>query len=135
MRMLLYILLLCAFSANGQNIQLQGKLLNRQSDTVHIEVWSDGETIINTATTSPFYALVLGERPHYTIRISSGSIAKYCTLLCFNMEFENIQVDVDFKTRQSVLIYKNKRVTKSYNFLHYGAGNTRLREVAIYETD
>lgn len=122
-------------TANAQNLQLQGKFLNRESDTVRVQVWSDGAIVADQYTTDPFYALVLGDRKHYTIKTTSGSIEKYCTLICYLMDFENIQVDIDFSSRQNVMIYKPKRNSKTYTFLFYGSGTTRSRDITIYETN
>lgn len=123
------------FSANAQDLQLQGKLLNRQSDTVRVQVWSDGDLIVDRYTTNPFYALVLGERKHYTIKTTSGSVEKYCQLICYNMEFDNIQVDIDFRNRQSVVVYKPRKSSNKYTFIYYGSGTTATRDIPIYDTN
>lgn len=135
MKWLVYISVFICLSANAQSLQLHGKFLNRESDTVRVQVWSDGESIVDKLTTDPFYAIILGDRKHYTIKTTSGSKEKYCTLICHWMEFESIQVDVDFASRQSVIIYKQRRGLKLLTFIFYGSGNTRSRDIKIYETN
>lgn len=133
-----FICMICLFlclTANGQSYQINGTFMNRESDTVRIQVWSDGHEITDYETSQPFYALILGDRKHYTIRTTSGSKEKYCFIITWNLENDNIQVDIDFRNSQSTIIYKEKKNSNNYTFIYYGSGSVRLREVKIYETN
>lgn len=122
-----------AFSDN--QIQLHGKLIAAENDTVSITVWSNGELIGQELQEGVFYEMVLGEHPHYTIEFVSGSQVKYCTLICHFMEFESIPVDIDFRSNQNIIIYKKRKNSKAYIVVYYGSGATREQIIKPYETE
>lgn len=135
MKILLYIALLLCISANAQDIQVTGKLLNRETDTVHVQAWYQGELMAEQYRTDPFYTLTLGMRPYYDIVLTCGSKQKTCFLNTWNMTFELLQIDIDFQNKQSVSVYKEKKNSNTYTFIYYGFGSVRQREVKIYETN
>jgi len=121
--------------AKAQDIQLHGKLMNPLSDTAYIWVWCEGELIDYQAILDPFYSMNLGAKPKYDILFLSGSREKRCDLFTANMVLESIQSDVDFRSKLSVLIWKEKLHAKYYTFTFYGAGYFRAAEYNIYETE
>ena len=135
MKHLLYIALFLCLSANGQNIHITGKLLNRTSDTTRVQVWHEGRRIVDELRADPFYTLNLGDSPHYTIKFTSGSVEKNCFLICWNMTFDLVAIDIDFRSAQSIIIYKERKNSNSYTIIYYGSGNVRQREIKIYETN
>lgn len=137
MRRLFYIitLIFLASFAEAQEIQLHGRFFRTQNDTTRITIWSDGDLIGKSATTDSFYSLVLGNRPHYTIKMQSGSKTKYCHIFCQFMEFESIQLDCDFLSSQNVIIYKEKKSSKKYILLFQGPKQSRQMVLEPYETD
>lgn len=129
------ILATIALTASAQSIQLHGLLMNAYSDTVRITVWSDGVLVDRQLNTYKHYALSLGERPHYTILLESGSRQKYCTVICNHMDIESIQSDVDFRSNQHVVIYQEKKSSNKYTHQIYGPGSTRILQYPKQTTE
>lgn len=132
-RLLTILLLLLALTSGAQNIQLTGKILHQESDTILVQAWHQGRLVAEQYRTDPFYTLTLGSLPYYDIKITSGSRSKHCYLICWNMSFELIQLDIDFSSSQSVVVYKERKSANYYTLLLYGVGQVRNREIKIHE--
>jgi hypothetical protein len=135
MKLIIFIAaLFCLALATAQtSIQIHGQFLFAKSDTITITIYSDGETISRKSITDEFYSLILGAKPHYTIKFESGSRVKYCHLITYQMGIESIAIDIDFKTPQSAIIYKKKKGANYYDALHYGSGRFRNEEIQKIE--
>jgi hypothetical protein len=114
----IFALLLC-LSSQAQQIQLSGKLIGFDSESVSIKIFSDGVKIDELKTTDPFYAVVIGSHPHYTILFESGQKKKYCHIIMINMVYETINLDIDFRSRVDAIIVKRKRQVGQYNVITY----------------
>lgn len=118
------------------DIRLGGLIYFPESDTIIIDIWSDGRTIGRKVITKKHYTLSLVEgAPHYTIRFTSGRRVKYLHLFCDYMHHEDIKADLDFRTSKSVRISKARRKAKNYTFEIYGDGSGRTEFVPIYNTE
>jgi hypothetical protein len=109
----------------GQQIQLNGMLKNMSSQSTDILIFSDGEMVGFSSTADPFYSLILGDHPHYTILFKSGSTEKYCLVIMSNMSTSTIQLDVDFRNQQSIILFKDRPRAKHYELIKYGVGSFR----------
>lgn len=121
--------------AQEREVQISGRLMAPTGDTTHVTVWSDGDLIGEDAITHRHYALILGDRDHYTIRFRSGSRIKYCHVLLVNMDLEHIQVDVNFASSASVVIYKHKARANQYTHLNYSSRGFHSRQYDKIETE
>lgn len=116
-----FISLFFVASAQSQErswIYISGKFV-RATDAVVAYCYSDGELIDSAEFTGRFYGFEIGERPHYTIKFTSGDRVKYCHVVTNFMEVENIIVDVDFAKNFDALIYLDKPRAKAYKMISY----------------
>lgn len=90
----------------SQSIVIAGPIDN--ADTTHITVWSDGDLVLEQTTSDKVYALILGERPHYTIQFQCLGTIKYAHLITDRMEEETIRLPVNFNVKSNVLLTKEK---------------------------
>jgi len=90
----------------GQNAFLFGEIMD--SDSTRIEVWTDGEKLIDINVTDVHYSLQLGNREHYTIKFSSEGRAKYMHLINIGYKPEKIETDVDFKRYEHAIVWKHR---------------------------
>ena len=117
MKALLLFLMLMPGICLGQHILISGTLLS--SDTVRIEVFSDGRLIGEQVTTDQVYSVVLGQLPHYTIRFSSDGRAKYLHLINTGAHPEHFAVDLDFRRQEHLILFKtneNQRKAEMHTY-------------------
>ena len=112
-------LLFCSitFSGYSQNAFLFGELIG--SDSTRIEIWHDGEKILDKSITDVHYALQLGARTHYTIKFTSEGRVKYMHLMNVGYYPEKIETDVDFRKYEHAIIYKSQETKRGTNLLLY----------------
>lgn len=117
-------LCICAFTnANAQvAIQIHGRIISAPAEQMSITVWCDGELVAKSTERGLLYAIQLGEKPHYTLKFESAGVVKYCHIVAFNMGVEDIPVDVDFRSKQSVILIKKSSRQDRYTLLRYGVG-------------
>lgn len=108
-------------------VQMHGRIFN--ADTVEVTAWSDGELIFRKTIVEPVYSFVLGEKPHYTIKLVGGGVTKYCHLFTFQMGVEDLTVDVDFRQPESVVVKKNHRSRRIFTYELYGVRGWRTQSV------
>lgn len=89
-----------------QSIVIAGDIKN--ADTLSITVWSNGEQVLQQRTTDKVYALILGEKPHYTISFECFGTIKYAILITDRMKEETIRLPIDFNVKSNVIITKEK---------------------------
>lgn len=89
-----------------QSIVVAGNVQN--ADTLNITVWSNGEHVLSQQTTDKVFALILGEKPHYTIAFECFGTTKYAILITDKMKEETIRLSVNFNVKSNVLITKEK---------------------------
>jgi len=126
---LITILLCLGVLAFGQQAQIHGILHYPEAQDTDILVFHDGEMVAFSKTVDPFYSIVLENEAHYTILFRNGSAEKYCHVLMINMEVESIQVDIDFRRDQSIVLYKHKPHARMYTILKYGTGAFRTENL------
>ena len=110
-------LLFALHIATAQNAFLFGELIG--SDSTRIEIWHDGEKILDKSITDVHYALQLGARTHYTIKFTSEGRVKYMHLMNVGYYPEKIETDVDFRKYEHAIIYKSQETKRGTNLLLY----------------
>lgn len=110
-------LLFALHIAAAQNAFLFGELIG--SDSTRIEIWHDGEKILDKSITDVHYALQLGARTHYTIKFTSEGRVKYMHLMNVGYYPEKIETDVDFRKYEHAIIYKSQETKRGTNLLLY----------------
>ena len=103
--LIIFFALICQI-LTGQNAFLFGEILD--SDSTRIEVWTDGEKLIDIAVTDVHYSLQLGNREHYTIKFSSAGRAKYMHLVNIGYKPEKIETDIDFRRYEHAIVWKQR---------------------------
>lgn len=123
---LLLAILLFPFCLTAQNIVLAGEI--EKADTTNIIVYSDGKLVLTQQVIEPVYALILGDKPSYTILFEWRGTVKRAYLHTYGMEAETINLGVNFANQTSVIIVKEsggllKKWSKSYEqytYIYYG---------------
>ena len=124
-------MLFCALSScvlSQTSIQISGQIIRPPSDTITVECFSDGNTIDRDVFVGQFYNFTIGERPHYTLKFTSGQKVKYCYIICNMMGVEKIIVDVDFASEFNAIIYLEKKNNKYFSMMLYDRYRTRNSE-------
>lgn len=126
MKALITIALLLPTLLSAQNIVLAGEI--EKADTTNITVYSDGKLVLTRQVIEPVYALILGDKPSYTILFEWRGTLKRAHLHTYGMEAETINLGVNFANQTSVIIVKEsggllKKWSKNYEqytYIYYG---------------
>jgi len=111
--LLIFFTLTCQI-LTGQNAFLFGEILD--SDSTRIEIWHDGDKILDIHITEVFYSLQLGEREHYTIKFSSEGRIKYMHVINVGYLTEKIETDIDFRRFEHDIVWKKRYTHSGVNF-------------------
>ena len=92
--------------AYSQQAFLFGEIID--SDSTRIEIWHNGEKLMDYWLTDVFYSLQLGEREHYTIKFTSEGRHKYMHLINVGQRVEKIETDIDFRRYEHAIVWKKR---------------------------
>jgi len=126
MRWIIVISLLISLHGYSQNIVLAGEI--EKADTVNITVYSEGGVVLTQRVIDPVYALILGDKPSYTILFEWRGNVKRAYLHTYGMKAETINLGVNFSHQTSVVIVKDaggllKKWSRNYyqfTYIYYG---------------